>query len=97
MNTHNICFHGEKEKYEYFWVEKSTLFRAMNFSVHSSCCLEKIGYSRMYQQRGYVQDCLNLHISYMYSQNWLQIRYFFQSKTVHIFLISPQKHVVGTQ
>ena len=30
MSTHNICFRGEIEKYQYFWIEKSALTRAMN-------------------------------------------------------------------
>ena len=29
MSTHNICFHGEIRKYQYFWIEKSILSRAM--------------------------------------------------------------------
>ena len=29
MSTHNICFHGEKETYQYFWIEKSILPRAL--------------------------------------------------------------------
>ena len=27
---HNISFRGEKEKYQYFWIEKSALTRAMS-------------------------------------------------------------------
>ena len=29
MRTHNICFHGGI-KYQYFWIEKSILSRAMH-------------------------------------------------------------------
>ena len=24
MNTHNICFHGEIRKYQYYWIEKAS-------------------------------------------------------------------------
>ena len=33
MSTHNICFHGQIRKYQYFWIEKSILSRTMHFLV----------------------------------------------------------------
>ena len=29
MSTHNICFYGEIKKFQYFWIEKSILSRAI--------------------------------------------------------------------
>ena len=34
MSTHNICLHGEIRKYQYFWIKKNILPRAVKQERH---------------------------------------------------------------
>ena len=39
MSTHNIGFRGEIRKFQYFWIEKSALTRAMG---NTNACIPTI-------------------------------------------------------
>ena len=48
MSTHNICFHAEVRKYQYFWIEKSALTSAMIRTCKKFCYSQRYKVARLF-------------------------------------------------